>query len=456
MIDTLSLAAKSMSGALHGEDCNFAGVSTDTRTIRNGELFFALQGPNFDGHDYVASAKENGAAAAVVSAIVDEDIAQITVDDAKQALGRFGAAWRNEKDIIVVGVTGSNGKTTLKELIAACLNQKAPTLATQGNLNNDIGMPLMLLRINDGHKYAVLEMGANHKGEIEYLTSLAKPDVAVITNAAAAHLEGFGSLEGVAHAKGEILQGVKRPNVAVLNADDAYFSYWASLVGDARTLTFGIDSAADVRADEIKTGPEQTDFRLHLPGGSIAVTLPLAGFHNVSNACAAAAVAIALGANNAQIKTALESVAPVAGRMQPLAGSNGSTLFDDSYNANPISVIAAAEFLAALAGESWLVLGDMKELGDDAEDLHREVGEAARTSGINRLFALGELSRQSVAGFGENGRWFESIDTLIESLLSALAAATERVSVLVKGSRSMRMERVVNALRESGPVRREA
>ncbi len=456
MIDTLSVAATSMRGVLHGDDRTFDGVSTDTRTIRDGELFFALQGPNFDGHDYVGVAKESGAAAAVVSAVVDADIAQITVDDARQALGRFGAAWRKDRDVVVVGVTGSNGKTTLKELIAACLEKKASTLATQGNLNNDIGMPLTLLRINDDHEFVVLEMGANQVGEIAYLVSLAEPEVVVITNAAAAHLEGFGSIDGVAHAKGEILSATKRPKFAVLNVDDAYIDYWKSLVEDVHTLTFGFDPAADVWADKIEASAERTDFCLHLPEETLFVSLPLVGVHNVRNACAAAAVAVALGVNGVQVKAALENVVPLAGRLQPLAGSNDSILFDDSYNANPLSVIAAAEFLAALPGESWLVLGDMKELGDDAEELHREVGEAARTCGVNRLFAYGELSRLSVTGFGGNGSWYESIDALIDSLSAEIESATDSIHVLVKGSRSMRMERVVAALRQSDPVRKKA
>lgn len=456
MIETLSAAAASMCGELHGEDRGFTGVSIDTRTIREGELFFALRGPNFDGQDYVGAAKENGAAGAVVSAVVDADIAQITVTDAQQALGHCGAAWRNEKNVVVVAVTGSNGKTTLKELIAACLQQRAATLATRGNLNNDIGLPLMLLQINDDHEYAVLEMGANRKGEIAYLASLARPSVVVITNAGDAHLEGFGSREGIAHAKGEILQVTPRPSVAVLNADDVYVGYWSSLVEDMRTLTFGIDAAADVWADEIEVSAEQTGFRLHLPDATVAVSLPLAGIHNVRNACAAAAVAHSLGVSGVQIKAGLEGVAPIEGRLRPLAGRAGSLLFDDSYNANPRSVIAAAEFLAALPGASWLVLGDMHELGDDAEDLHREVGEAVRKSGVECLFAYGELSRNCVTGFGANGCWYESIDTLIDSLASALEATGDSVSILVKGSRAMRMERVVAALREPGAVTREA
>jgi len=453
MIATLSQAAMSMRGVLHGTDRPFEGVSTDTRTIRDGQLFFALQGPNFDGRDYVGVASENGAAAAVVSSHVNFDMTQITVDDTRAALGRFAAAWREEHDATVIGVTGSNGKTTLKELIAACLKRQAPTLATQGNLNNDIGMPLMLARIEESHRYAVLEMGANHAGEIAYLASLARPDVVVITNAGAAHLEGFGSIDGVARAKGEILQDENRPQVAVLNADDRFFGYWASLVSDIASLSFGFSDSADVRADDIVANASSTKFTLYVADESVAVSLPLVGVHNVRNACAAAATAHALDVSLDDIRAGLEDVSPVAGRLQPVRGVHGATLFDDSYNANPLSVIAAAEFLAALPGESWLVLGDMKELGDDAIELHREVGEAARASGVDRLFAYGDLASIAVEGFGENGRWYASLDTLVDELSEALTAD---VSVLVKGSRSMRMERVVDALREPEAVRKEA
>ena len=453
MIATLAQAAASMQGTLHGDDRDFAGVSTDTRTIRDGELFFALQGPNFDGSDYVRAAKEAGAAGAVVRRRVHNNIPQIIVDDTKAALGRFGAAWRNDHDITVVGLTGSNGKTTLKELIAACLSRKAATLATHGNLNNDIGVPLMLARIEESHRYAVLEMGANHAGEIAYLTNLVRPDVVAITNAGAAHLEGFGSIQGVAHGKGEILQGEPRPQVAVLNADDKYFPYWSSQVEDIRCLSFGFNEAADVRADNIVADSNQTTFTLHAANDSVDIALPLVGIHNVRNACAAAAVALALEVGIDDIRAALESVNPVGGRLQPVRGINDATLFDDSYNANPLSVIAAAEFLAGLKGESWLVLGDMKELGDDAEELHREVGEAARASGVNRLFAYGDLAASAAEGFGEHASWYASLDALVDELCAGL---TSDINVLVKGSRSMRMERVVDALREPDAMRKEA
>jgi UDP-N-acetylmuramoyl-tripeptide--D-alanyl-D-alanine ligase len=453
MMANLSQAAARMQGVLHGDDRDFCGVSTDTRTIREGELFFALQGPNFDGCDYVGVARDKGAAAAVVPSLVDDSIAQIEVDDTKAALGRFGTAWRHDHEVTVIGITGSNGKTTLKEMIAACLARKAPTLATQGNLNNDIGVPLMLSRIEASHRYAVIEMGANHAGEIAYLVSLADPDVVAITNAGPAHLEGFGSLDGVARAKGEILQNERRPDVAVLNVDDVYFDYWSSLVSDVRCIRFGLGQQADVRADDIRPHSAGSDFTLHIDGEAIAVSLPLSGVHNVRNACAAAAAAHALALSATEIRLGLESVRPVGGRLEPLRGLQGSRLFDDSYNANPLSVAAAAEFLAALPGRNWLVLGDMKELGDDAAELHREVGAAARASGVDRLFAFGDLAANAADGFGQGASKHASLDDLIDELRDSLSA---EVNVLVKGSRSMRMERVVDALREPEPVRREA
>ena len=449
----LSSATASMQGTLHGQDRSFNGVSTDTRTLQSGELFFALSGPNFDGGEFVAQATAKGAAGAVVAAATDVDIAQITVDDTRLALGRLGSAWRTEQPVTVIGVTGSNGKTTLRELIAACLSQLAPTLATQGNLNNDIGMPLMLLCIEPSHRYAVLEMGANHAGEIAYLTSLAKPDVVVITNAAAAHLEGFGSVEGVAHAKGEILQGSSRPAAAILNADDDYYDYWSTLAADIDTISFGLGNDADVHADEITVASGRTSFDLHLSGVTYPVSLALSGTHNVRNACAAAAVASVHGVAPEDIVAALASVAPVDGRLQPVPGLGGATLFDDSYNANPRSVIAAAEFLASLPGENWFVLGDMYELGAGEQYMHRDTGAAIRDAGVDRLFTVGELCQHAAEGFGDRGTWFTSIEALTTEVAAEL---TDNVNVLIKGSRGMRMERVVDALRAADAVRREA
>jgi UDP-N-acetylmuramoyl-tripeptide--D-alanyl-D-alanine ligase len=453
MTALLSAAAASMHGELKGADGPFAGVSTDTRTLRGGELFFALSGPNFAGEDFVGEARGKGAAGAVVKTLVDEDIPQIAVEDTRQALGELGSHWRQQQSAVVVGITGSNGKTTLKEMTAACLAAKGPTLATAGNFNNEIGVPLMLLRMNAGHRYAVFELGANHIGEIAYLTSLARPNVVVITNAAAAHLEGFGSLDGVAKGKGEILQGMPRPEFAILNADDDFYAYWSGLADELTVVSFGLGEQADVRGEDIVVAAGSTQFTLHVKGQTVPVTLPLAGRHNVRNACAAAAVATVLGMSPAEIAAALESVMPVGGRLQPLAGRCGATLFDDSYNANPRSVIAAGEFLASLPGARWMVLGDMKELGADEIGLHAEVGEGLKKAGIDRLFTTGDLCRHTSEAFGVGGSWFDSVEALAADVLGQL---TNDVNVLVKGSRSMRMERVVEALRQPAAVRAEA
>jgi UDP-N-acetylmuramoyl-tripeptide--D-alanyl-D-alanine ligase len=452
-MSTLATAADFVNGRLHGADRAFNGVSTDTRTLTQGELFVALQGPNFDGCDYVGQAHDKGAAGALVPRLVDEAIAQIAVEDSRRALGELGAAWRQQLSPIVVGITGSNGKTTLKELTAACLATAAPTLATQGNLNNDIGMPLMLTRIEEHHRFAVLEMGANHGGEIAYLTALARPDIVAITNAGDAHLEGFGSREGVARGKGEILCGETRPKVAILNADDHYFEYWSKLVEDTQLITFGIDADADVHARNIAAANGGSRFDLHLPGGDIEVTLALSGRHNVRNACAAAAIATAVGVDIADIKSGLESVQPVEGRLRRIAGIGGMTIYDDSYNANPVSVAAAAEFFAALPGHNVIVLGDMGELGDDAARLHAETGAKVRDAGIPRLLGIGELSRITVEAFGEGASWHADVDDLAARLKSEL---TEGMNVLVKGSRFMRMERVVDRLRDPQAASGEA
>jgi len=443
MTGTLSHAAESMRGFLRGEDLEFRGVSTDTRTLRPGELFVALQGPNFDGTKFVCQAAEHKAAGAVVARAVETDLATIVVDDTLAALGDLAAYWRRQMQATVVGITGSNGKTTLKELAASCLSISDPTLATHGNLNNEIGLPLMLLRMGENHRYAVIEMGANHPGEIAYLTSLAMPRVVAITNAAPAHLEGFGSVEGVARAKGEILAGDESPEYVVLNADDDYFDYWSSIPGDAERISFGLSAEADVRASGIETTNEGSCFTLHMPGSQVSIALSLQGKHNVLNACAAAAIARVLGISDRQIKRGLEAVQPFHGRLQPLRSFTGAMLFDDSYNANPVSVQAAAEFLAAQEGTSWLVLGDMAELGGDGALLHAHTGWIVRESGVSNLLATGPLSRNTVEAFGDDGRWYEAIEDLIGDLRTSLGDGDV---VLVKGSRSTEMERVVDAL----------
>jgi UDP-N-acetylmuramoyl-tripeptide--D-alanyl-D-alanine ligase len=449
MEGTLSQAAQIMQGSLHGLDGHFSGISTDTRTIRSGELFFALHGPNFDGNQYIGVAADKNAAAAVVNARTASAIAQIVVDDSRLALGRLAANWRRRMPATVVGITGSNGKTTLKELVTSCLSVSASTLATQGNLNNDIGVPTMLSRLAPGHRFAVIEMGANHAGEIAYLAGITAADVVTITNAGPAHLEGFGSIEGVAKAKGEILDNPVRPAIAVLNADDKYFDYWRSRVADTQVITFGLGENAMVRACDIRPSDFGSQFALQIKGVSVPVTLRLAGRHNVVNACAAAAIASGLGLPPAIIKQGLEAVQPVSGRLQPVRTQSGYVIYNDSYNANPQSVIAAANFLAEQEGDTWLILGDMGELGARSPELHSSVGKAAKQLGIKRLFATGALSQHTVAAFGEGGQWFSSVAELVDELRQVL---TPECHVLVKGSRSARMERVVDALHPPATV----
>ena len=450
---TLAAAAHIMNGTLHGSDRSFVGVSTDTRTVGADELFFAIQGPNFDGGEFVAVAAEKGAAAAVLSAFCDADFPHVVVDDTRLALGALAAYWRKRCPAKVVGITGSNGKTTVKEMIASCLSLSAETLATRGNFNNDIGLPLMLLSFSESHRYAVIEMGANHPGEIAYLTSLAEPDVVVITNAAPAHLEGFGDLDGVARAKGEILQGQVAPIFVVLNVDDPYFAFWNSLLSGDTVISFGVESDASVFATDVEADGDAMQFSLHIHSEEIPIRLPLAGLHNVRNACATAAVLHGLGADGKQIRQGLESVQAVSGRLQPVESITSLTVYDDSYNANPQSVIAAAEFLAAQPGSNWLVLGDMGELGEDEVLLHKAVGRAARRLGIDRILATGSLSQNTVKTFGKGGMWYEDIAALIEELQRS---ATEDTNVLIKGSRFMQMERVVEALINEPPARRKA
>jgi len=457
MEGTLSRATGILNGTLHGSDAHFRGISTDTRTINPGELFFALRGPNYDGEEFLGRASASKAAGAVVCDAVNGQLPVIQVDNTRRALGMLAAEWRQRMSATVIGLTGSNGKTTLKELIASCLSLADATLATRGNFNNDVGVPLMLSAIEPRHRFVVIEMGANHSGEIAYLTSLAMPRIVVITNAAPAHLEGFGTIEDVARAKAEILQGASPPEWAILNADDRFFSYWKRKA-TSRVASFGLAFDADFRAVDLKMTASGTRFtlvgeRLVAAGGKLEIALPLVGKHNVVHACAAAAVASLLGIEGDIIRRGLELATPVSGRLRPLPGIGGATVYDDSYNANPASVTAAAEFIAGCGGEGWLVLADMRELGKDAAELHRSVGEAARRAGVTRLLATGPLSRNTVEAFGRNAAWFETTDQLVRELILDLGRHRPSVvNILVKGSRSMHMERVVHAL-QANPVR---
>ncbi len=456
---TLQQAAKILDAKLLGQGhISFDAVSTDSRNLTAGDLFVALKGPNFDAHEFVAFAADQGAVAAIVEKRVDTELPQLLVTDCRAALGRLAAAWRSKFDGKVIGITGSNGKTTVKEMLARIMSQKGEVFATEGNLNNDIGVPLMLLRLKpEQHSSAVIEMGANHSGEIAYLTSLVQPDVALITNAAAAHLEGFGSLEDIARSKGEIWQGLRETGTAVVNLNDDFADYWRELVVDFESVGFGMLPNADVRLAEggvhwaISEVGYKSTFTIQTPVGNVEIAMGLAGKHNVMNALAAAATAIAAGASLADVQAGLESMAPVKGRLQPKTTRHGQLLIDDSYNANPASLRAAIEVLLQAPGEKLLIMGDMAELGSDADKLHLQVATEAAEKGVDQLLASGKHCQQAAAGFGEGGVCFATQQALIEHLQTMLKESVHQdATLLVKGSRSASMDNVVNALVSEG------
>lgn len=439
---TLAEAATAMHGELTGADvvANIVinGVSTDSRKIQPGQLFIALKGPNFDGHEFAAAALAGGAAALVVEHRLNLAIPQICVKNSLLALGQLAAAWRARLNIPIIAITGSNGKTTVKEMVATILGRLGNVFATKGNLNNDIGMPLSLLSVDQSHSAAVIEMGANHANEISYLTNLARPTIALVNNAGAAHLEGFGSIEGVARAKGEIYQGLVLGGFAIINADDPFASLWRELAGGAQIMTFGMDQSANVSGAWSHSGPVVvTTIK-----GDFTFKPALAGRHNVLNALAATAITVAANVALDDIRAGLEAMQPVPGRLQPKLGYHGALLINDTYNANPFSTKAAIAVLKEYPGPKILVLGDMGELGGDARALHAQIGEAAKQAGIDELLALGELSKAAVAAFGSGALHFSGFADLITAVRKRLARGT---TVLVKGSRSMKMETVVNA-----------
>ena len=450
---TLAAIAPLLDGDLLGPDARLSSVGIDSRRLRPGGLFVALRGAHHDGHDFLAQAQQQGAAAALVDRPVAVDLPQLRVADTRRALGRLGAAWRQRFTGPLLALTGSNGKTTVKEMLAAILRRRGRVLATAGNLNNDLGVPLTLLEL-DAEDYAVIELGANHPGEIAYLTDLARPDVALITNAGPAHLEGFGDLDGIARAKGEIYRGLGPDGVAIVNRDDAYADDWAELAGGRRLLDFGLERPAQVRGQILDRSRNR--FRLSAFGQQCEIDLPLPGEHNIRNALAAAAAALAVGAGLEDIKQGLEGMPAVAGRLQRLPGPDGVTLIHDAYNANPASLAAALNTLGAEAGVHWLVLGDMAELGPNAADLHEQAGRQARQAGFQRCFALGEHSRRAVERFGPGGGHYDSAEALLQALRQALAASAATPTVLVKGSRCMRLERIVQALTPAAATDREA
>jgi UDP-N-acetylmuramoyl-tripeptide--D-alanyl-D-alanine ligase len=441
---TLREFAALCGGRFNGEDRAYVGVSTDTRSLRAGEIYLALRGPRFDGNEFLAGAAAAGAAAAVVDrAVAAPPLPLIEVADGQAALSQAAAGWRREFRWPVVGIAGSNGKTTVKEMTAAILAQRGACLATRGNLNNHIGVPLTLLRLGDEHRSAVIEIGANRPGEVADLVAIARPDVGLITNAGAEHLEGFGDLDGVARAEGEMVAGLAPAAVAVINADDDYAGLWRGMT-TARVVTFGVDQAADFRATGIAETLTDAGFRvtftLQSPLGERAVQLNVGGRHNVRNAVAAAAAAVQAGASLDDIAHGLAAMQPVAGRLRPARTHQGARLIDDSYNANPSSMRAGIDVLTQLPGPAWLVMGDMGELGDHARDSHVQVGRYARERGVQCLFATGPLSTLAVEAFGAGASWHSDTDSLARAVDERLSAD---VTLLVKGSRSNRLERVV-------------
>ncbi len=447
---TLEQIAAATSGTVRGGNPTVAGVSTDSRTVKAGNLFVALDGENFDGHQFVAQALSGGAVAVMVNAAKAEGISAplVAVADTRRGLGELAAAWRGQFNLPLIAVTGSNGKTTVKEMLAAicrAASSEAAVLATEGNLNNDIGVPQMLFRLNAGHRYAVIEMGMNHPGEIAYLTGLAKPAVALVNNAQSAHLEGLGTVEAVARAKGEIFAGLSASGVAVINAEDAHAGLWRTLAGTRRVIDFGLEQGA-VHC-RYSLAPAGSAVTLITPAGEVEVKLPLAGLHNVRNALAATAGALAMGISLAHIVAGLEACHGAKGRLQRKPGYSGMKIIDDSYNANPGSVRAAIDVLAAQPDNRIMVLGDMGELGEQAEGMHAEIGKYAREKGIETLWTLGEMTRAAVDSFGAGGVHFGDLDALVEAVLER---ADADLTVLVKGSRFMRMERVVERLTEKG------
>ncbi len=442
-------AAKAMNGTLNGDNATFVGVSTDSRKIGPGQLFIALRGDSFDGHDFVATAKERGAVAAVIDLAAPKSLQEIglpllVVEDTRLALGALAAVWRSRFSLPVIAVTGSNGKTTTKEMIASILHSAYgdAVLATQGNLNNDIGLPLTMLNLDASHRAAIIEMGMNHPGEIAYLAQIARPTVALVTNAQRAHLEGMGTIDMIASEKGSVFVELEAQGVAVFNADDQWADLWRKQCGGKRVMNYAFDRPAEVTGHYVAHGLENR-LEILVGGERGEVSLALPGAHNARNALGAATAALAAGIPLAAVCAGLTAFKGVKGRLQRRTGVLGAVVLDDTYNANPDSVRAGIDVLAATVGKKILVLGDMGEIGDMTGQFHDEVGGYAKSQGIDLLLAFGEHSALAAHNFGAGGQHFKKIESLIEALSSEM---TPEATVLIKGSRFMRMERVSDAV----------
>ncbi|MYA31975.1 MAG: UDP-N-acetylmuramoyl-tripeptide--D-alanyl-D-alanine ligase [Gammaproteobacteria bacterium] len=447
---SLSEWATAMDGELLGPDGHFAGVSTDSRSQARGALFFALRGEHFDGADFLSAAISGGATGAVLSRPLPEDVPQIIVKDTRGALADCARTWRGRFDIPVIGVTGSNGKTTVKELTASILRAEwgaESVLASRRSFNNEIGLPLTLLDLSDTHNAAVLEFGASRPGDIASLSEIARPTIGAVLNASPAHLQGLGDVENVAREKGVLMSSLASGGVGVIPAGTPFSDYWQDLLGERTALRFGGDG--DFRARNAKGINSGLGFELHCPAGVAPVETGLIGAHNLRNALAACALAAAAGAGLDAMAAGLRGREGVSGRLRVHEPGAGVRLIDDSYNANPASMSAAIGVLAGQEGERWLVVGDMAELGQDSVQWHRRVGEEAARAGIERLYCAGEQSRQAAEAFGAGERWRSGVGDLCRLLTDDLRAD---VTILVKGSRFMGMERAVAALLDAAGV----
>jgi len=437
----LSDCQSHLDGELSGDDVQLSGFSIDTRTLQPGELYIAIKGDRFDGHEYCSEAQKKGASGLLVHTKIDSDLPQLLVDDTRVALGLLGKMWAEQFQVPTVAITGSNGKTTVKEMVAAILGELGPVLATDGNFNNDIGVPLTLLRLRPHHQYAVIEIGASAPGEVGMLSRLVQPDVALINNVGEAHLEGFGSIEAVASAKSEIFEGLSSDGWAVINADDRFADEMQQAASHAHIRQFGSDEDAAVRLM-----PEQ-ELQISTGEKMLSPRFALLGRHNRLNAVAATAVAQCMDVQPVSIMSGLAQINPVPGRLNKHPGVNGSTVIDDTYNANPVSVQAAIDVLAEFDGMRLLVLGDLGELGPDEQDIHAQLGVYAKQAGIDHLFTVGELAQHTADAF-DGAVHFPDQEQLIDTLL---AVVNDETKILVKGSRSSQMERVVNPLIDNTP-----
>lgn len=447
----VSQIARWCEARLLGDDVLIDAIGIDTRQLPDGALYVALRGEHFDGHEFCGAAERAGARALLVSRPVESALPQLLCADTELALGEIAAAVQTQRSTRVLALTGSNGKTTVKTLLLGILSRHAPSYANPGNRNNEIGLPLAVLDAPEDARYAIYEMGAGKPDDIAYLTSVARPSIALVNNVAPAHLLRMGTLLGVAQTKGAIYEALPADGVAVINADDAFCEFFAKLATPRRVLRFGLEHSAEVSASAIVRYHQGSAFQLHLPDAVVAVKLPLPGRHNVLNALAAAAMAHAAGVPAATIAAGLAAAAPVAGRQLSSLLADDVELIDDSYNANPGSVAAAIDTLAAGADTAWLVLGDMAELGEAGPLLHAEVGAQARRAGLAALWTVGALSREAARAFGDGAQHFSDQASLVAALREALRARAGGASlrVLIKGSRSSAMEQVVAALRQT-------